>query len=510
MIFDTETTRDKAELGDEKGRTEQVSYRNDVNWFLSRYIRSEALCSITCSAVIDRCIVGVHGHCFQNALFAAGSHHLKSRLQSFLESRVIPIHVRHHKLEAASRVLAVPEHCDVVGVLLLTGKTRADVIQQWPSLMAANQGEAAELSCFQTDGSKNVMLWYRQDADEGLRLMGYSINGIAATYEKNFENKINILRPELKKSILRILTVKVADSAVYYCASSEHRAEDCVGANTKTSPVNNWGCGCRADLVHQSPRSSAIKERGSAEMECLQEGEFRDTMFWYRQPAGGGFLLMGYLYLAGRCRVDPKIYHIVNTMKTMQKEDEERIIVSGSYDYTFGDGSKLVVLEHPVKNATVTLFEPSPKEIKEKKKATVVCLVSDFYPDNLKIFWSVNGEEMQADTKSIQTDLNSISMDGNKSYSITSRLRFNVHDWVKIRTITCKVDHYAEGSTKSTQHDTLTVNAEICGVTKASKLQSMGTGKLTYLILICKSIFYGIFVSIIAWKTKTSYNKRFD
>ncbi|GCB63844.1 hypothetical protein scyTo_0004486 [Scyliorhinus torazame] len=174
------------------------------------------------------------------------------------------------------------------------------------------------------------------------------------------------------------------------------------------------------------------------------------------------------------------------------------------------DGGRDVEKEHPVKNATVTLFEPSPKEIKDKKKATVVCLVSDFYPDNIKIFWHVNGEETKADAKSIQTDLNSISMDGNKSYSITSRLRFNIYDWIKIRTITCKVDHYAEGSTARTHNDTLTVNAEICGVTKASKLQSMGTGKLTYLILICKSILYGIFVTIIAWKTKTSYSKRFD
>ncbi|GCB63845.1 hypothetical protein scyTo_0004487 [Scyliorhinus torazame] len=140
-------------------------------------------------------------------------------------------------------------------------KTRADVIQQWPTLMAANQGEAPELSCFQTDGSKNVMLWYRQDVDEGLRLMGYSINGIAASYEENFENKILILRPELKKSILRILTAKAADSAVYYCASSEHRAEDCGGANTKTSPVNNWGFA----IVRNIFRGGETEARGAIE-----------------------------------------------------------------------------------------------------------------------------------------------------------------------------------------------------------------------------------------------------
>ncbi|XP_078097841.1 T cell receptor beta chain MC.7.G5-like isoform X2 [Mustelus asterias] len=176
----------------------------------------------------------------------------------------------------------------------------------------------------------------------------------------------------------------------------------------------------------------------------------------------------------------------------------------------FGQGTKLTVLEHDRKDATVTVFEPSPDEIKEKHCATVVCLVSDFYPDNIEITWFVDGDEREANDKSIQTDLKSISMDGNKTFSISSRLRFKKEDWVKTKTVKCEVKHYTNGSTPDIHMDMLNVKAEICGLSKEAKMQSMQTGKLTYLILICKSIFYGIFIAILAWKTKTSYSKRFD
>ncbi|XP_067884561.1 uncharacterized protein [Heterodontus francisci] len=163
-----------------------------------------------------------------------------------------------------------------------------------------------------------------------------------------------------------------------------------------------------------------------------------------------------------------------------------------------------------IRPAKVTVFEPSPEEIREKKKATVVCLVSDFYPDNIKIHWLVDGKEKDANDTNIHTDLNAILSKENTSYSISSRLRFDALDWARSKNVECRVDLYTNESVPTTSSSTLAVKAEMCGISKEAKIQSMATAKLTYLILICKSIFYTIFISTIAWKTKTSYSKRFD
>uniref|UniRef100_UPI00398E81D7 T cell receptor beta chain MC.7.G5-like n=1 Tax=Pristiophorus japonicus TaxID=55135 RepID=UPI00398E81D7 len=181
--------------------------------------------------------------------------------------------------------------------------------------------------------------------------------------------------------------------------------------------------------------------------------------------------------------------------------------LGGAY---FGGGTKLVVLEHAIKAPEVVVFDPSPEEIKTKQRATVVCLVTNFYPDNIEIRWSVDGKEKQSNDASIHTDLKSIAAEGNKTYSISSRLRFEAKDWVNSKKIECHVDHYQNGSVANKYSATSTITSAICGISKEEKIQSTTTAKLTYLILICKSILYALFVSIIAWKSKASYSKRFD
>ncbi|GCC33708.1 hypothetical protein chiPu_0012178 [Chiloscyllium punctatum] len=170
----------------------------------------------------------------------------------------------------------------------------------------------------------------------------------------------------------------------------------------------------------------------------------------------------------------------------------------------------LIHTEHDPKNPIITIFKPSPDEIKQKEKATVICLVTDFYPDNIKIHWFLDGTAISATDEKIQTDINSMFKPETKTYSISSRFRLNAQTWAKSKNIECKVEHYYQGSQPANHSEVLPINAEICGISKEVKMHSMATGKLTYLILICKSVFYGIFISILAWKTKTSSSKRFD
>uniref|UniRef100_A0A8B9CWX4 Ig-like domain-containing protein n=1 Tax=Anser brachyrhynchus TaxID=132585 RepID=A0A8B9CWX4_9AVES len=72
------------------------------------------------------------------------------------------------------------------------------------------------------------------------------------------------------------------------------------------------------------------------------------------------------------------------------------------------------------KNTHALIFQ----EIQEKSKATLICLASGFYPDNLNLVWKVNGAER---TEGVGTDETSTSY-GN-TYSLTSRLRISAQEW---------------------------------------------------------------------------------
>nr|AAA61563.1 T-cell receptor homolog [Heterodontus francisci] len=273
-----------------------------------------------------------------------------------------------------------------------------------------------------------------------------------------------------------------------------------------------------------------VAEGKTVEMHCFQNDTSDSYMYWYRQQSGAGLLLIvtsigtsdtspeeGFKERFKVTRPDLKTC----SLKILRVDQTDRAVYycaasghpsdSNSEAY-FGDGTKLVVLgeNDTIRPAKVTVFEPSPEEIREKKKATVVCLVSDFYPDNIKIHWLVDGKEKDANDTNIHTDLNAILSKENTSYSISSRLRFDALDWARSKNVECRVDLYTNESVPTTSSSTLAVKAEMCGISKEAKIQSMATAKLTYLILICKSIFYTIFISTIAWKTKTSYSKRFD
>ncbi|CAM9648541.1 unnamed protein product [Bubo scandiacus] len=56
--------------------------------------------------------------------------------------------------------------------------------------------------------------------------------------------------------------------------------------------------------------------------------------------------------------------------------------------------------------------------------ATLVCLASDFHPDNLKLFWKVNGAKR---TEGVQTD--EFSTQNESTYSLTSELRISAQEW---------------------------------------------------------------------------------
>uniref|UniRef100_A0A3Q1FCD8 Ig-like domain-containing protein n=1 Tax=Acanthochromis polyacanthus TaxID=80966 RepID=A0A3Q1FCD8_9TELE len=147
-------------------------------------------------------------------------------------------------------------------------------------------------------------------------------------------------------------------------------------------------------------------------------------------------------------------------------------------------------LKNKVKPPTVTIFPPSPNECRNQKdkklrKKTLVCVASGFYPDHVGVVWKINGNEAK---DGVATDSAATRVD--KFYRITSRLRVPAKDYhTASNTFTCIVNFYDKKGTKPYENST---SEKYLKVTQGAKL--------SYVVVIIKSCFYGVFVAFLVWK----------
>uniref|UniRef100_A0A8C6PHC6 Ig-like domain-containing protein n=1 Tax=Nothobranchius furzeri TaxID=105023 RepID=A0A8C6PHC6_NOTFU len=150
--------------------------------------------------------------------------------------------------------------------------------------------------------------------------------------------------------------------------------------------------------------------------------------------------------------------------------------LSVNYDPAyFGAGTKLTVLGRSPTTPTVEVFKPSAKECNDpnkKRKKTLVCVASGFYPDHVSVSWMLNGVQTG---KGVATD-STAKRDGD-SYRITSRLKVQAKDWFR------PGNQYSFSDLPTEKYLRITQNA-----------------KLFYVVLIVKSCIYGAFVCFLVWK----------
>lgn len=106
----------------------------------------------------------------------------------------------------------------------------------------------------------------------------------------------------------------------------------------------------------------------------------------------------------------------------------------------------------PVTVPTVKVLDPSTKEIcKKKKTVTLVCVVTDFYPDHVEVYWQQNGVNI---TDGSRTDDRALQNNKTRKYSITSRLRIPLKRWYNARnSFTCLTSYFNHSYT--TYQDTI-------------------------------------------------------
>uniref|UniRef100_A0A8C3NYQ7 Ig-like domain-containing protein n=1 Tax=Cyanoderma ruficeps TaxID=181631 RepID=A0A8C3NYQ7_9PASS len=132
------------------------------------------------------------------------------------------------------------------------------------------------------------------------------------------------------------------------------------------------------------------------------------------------------------------------TISGVQAEDEAVYFCggqdssSGSYYGVFGSGTMLTVLGQPKVAPTVHLFAPSSEEMQSLGKATLVCLMENFYPSPVTVQWVADGNTISSGVETSQSQRQS-----NNQYMASSYLSLDASKWQSYNSVSCKVRHEA-------------------------------------------------------------------
>lgn len=103
-------------------------------------------------------------------------------------------------------------------ILLFTGLSHSNKVDQSPSDVIKKQGESAVIRCLHSVPNYNQINWYKQNQGQEFTFMGYLLL-IGPNLEKEFTEKIEMSGNGNSNGSVTIKNLAPSDSAVYFCAA---------------------------------------------------------------------------------------------------------------------------------------------------------------------------------------------------------------------------------------------------------------------------------------------------
>ncbi|XP_029417093.1 immunoglobulin lambda-1 light chain-like isoform X2 [Nannospalax galili] len=224
-----------------------------------------------------------------------------------------------------------------------------------------------------------------------------------------------------------------------------------------------WSCllivltlfsGSLSQSVLTQPPSASSSLGKSVQLTCtLSSGFSNYAVGWYQQRPGKSprfvFLVGPNGIIGSKGDGIPDRYTGAGSwldrylnIQNVQEEDEGVYYCGLNHD-VFGGGTRLTVIGQPQAKPTLTLFPPSPEE-QSSNKATVVCLISDFYPGAVTVAWKADGTAVNQGIETTQP-----SKQNNSKYMASSYLTLTANEWKSGKTYTCQVTHEGNKVEKS-------------------------------------------------------------